>query len=132
MPRTTEELTGTQALVRVLEAAGAGAEMPVSELIEKALALQGWKQDAQGNWRHKTLKGRSPDQSLAAQAYTAAPFIKVGRGVVRLRTESDPPYEPKPRARTMTLEQAQAAVEKASERLAQAKATLKAVEKDTA
>ncbi len=52
-----------------------------------------------------------------AQAYTAAPFMKAGRGIVRLRTENDPPHEPKKYARAITLEKAQAAVEKAAERL---------------
>lgn len=128
MPRTTESLTGTQAMVRILEAAKEHT-LPVPELIEKALALQGWKKDAQGRWKHATLKGASPDATLAAQAYTAAPFIKVGRGIVRLRTEADPPHERKRYARAMTLEDARVDVEKATERLAKAKANLKEIEK---
>lgn len=120
-------LTGTQALVRVLEAAEEHT-LPVPELVEQALALQGWKKTSDGTWKHRTLTGRSPAATLAAQVYTGEPFIKVGRGVVRLRTETDPPHERKRYARAMTLEEAQAAVAKAEERLSQAKATLKAIE----
>lgn len=126
MTRTIENLSGTDALVRVLTAAE-GHSLPVPELIERALQLQGWSKTAQGAWKHARLTGKTPDATLASRCYTTEPFVKIGRGIVRLRTPEDPPFEKKPRA--MTLEAAQDAVEKATERLAQAKATLKEVEK---
>src|SRR5205085_12422340 len=56
------------------------------DVVVKALGMMGWEKDEKGDWRHPTLKGATPDATLAAALYSTLAkqevIRKPDRGIV--------------------------------------------------